>query len=71
MRPIELYCRECGRRGTITDDLVTPAPEGGLATTGLDPDNCDGCRQAIAIHGYAPVTGRTMAGYVRVQAISD
>ncbi|CCB73104.1 MULTISPECIES: hypothetical protein [Streptomycetaceae] len=50
-----LTCPDCGKVGTVTHEWVKPGVASGTIMTGLDPDNCEGCRETLNKHGYAVV----------------
>ena len=50
-----LTCADCNKTGTVTQGWIKPGVASGTIMTGLDPENCDGCREALNKHGYAVV----------------
>jgi hypothetical protein len=51
-----LTCPDCGKTGTVTQELVQPAMGVTmLMMTGLDPDGCEKCKELLTSRGYAVV----------------
>jgi hypothetical protein len=62
-------CPECGKTGTVTDGWVRPGVASGTIMTGLDPENCEGCKKTLNKHGFTVIeTTRNDDGTVTVQS---
>jgi len=52
MPGITLTCPECGKTGSDAGDWVKPGVAAGPILTGLNTDDCEGCRETLRKHGY-------------------
>ena len=51
--------KKSGKTGTVTQKLTQLGTGTGvLLMTGLDPGECEGCREALSSHGYAIVDAK-------------
>ncbi len=55
MNVSRIECPDCKRVGEVTMQWTRPGVASGPIMEGLDPENCHGCRAALAEHGYATV----------------
>jgi hypothetical protein len=49
-----LVCPTCGKTGERSGDWVRPGVAAGDLMSGLDPENCLGCWDAMAQRGISP-----------------
>ena len=50
-----LKCSVCGNIGEETGSIVWPGVAEGGIITGLDPDNCEGCKQLFTSNGLVRI----------------
>lgn len=50
-----LECSVCGNIGEETGSIVWPGVASGGIITGLDPDNCEGCKEVFVSNGLVRI----------------